>query len=51
MTDSNDEAEVATDAFQSFAKEWGDMNILYNRIVLEEFLKELLGVEDGGKDD
>lgn len=41
-----DEALIGTDALQAFMEEWGDMTILYNRIVLEEVLKELLGIEE-----
>lgn len=58
MSNPNDEAAIATDAFQSFVKEWGDMNILYNRLVLEIFLEELFEAhkspnnkEDHGRND
>lgn len=46
MAIPRDEALIGTDALQTFMEEWGDMTILYNRIVLEEVLKELLGIEE-----
>jgi hypothetical protein len=42
----NNDFLTGTDAVQTFVRQFGDMTILYNRIVLEELLKELLGIEE-----
>lgn len=41
MSDLHDEAQIGTDALQTFVAEWGDMNDPYNRLVLEVVLEEL----------
>lgn len=51
MAIPRDEALIGTDALQTFMEEWGDMTILYNRIVLEEVLKELFGIEENENGD
>ena len=58
MNKNHNEAVAGANAFQAFAKEFGPDDV-YNRIILEEILKELLGIKDpdevekkdGNKDD
>ena len=45
MKKNHDEATVGTDAFRTFAKEFGPDDI-YNRIILEELLKMLMGFKE-----
>lgn len=50
MSKSNDEAAVGTDAFRVFAQQFGTDDV-YNRIILEELFKVLLGYKDEEKKD
>jgi len=50
MTKSYDEAVVGTDAFRLFAQQFGPDDV-YNRIILEELLKVLLGIKEEEKKD
>lgn len=46
MKNNHNEAIAGTDAFRQFAEEFGPDDI-YNRIILEEILKVLLGYKEG----
>lgn len=43
---SDDQALVGTDAIKAFASQFGSMDDVVNRIILEEVLKELFGIKD-----
>jgi hypothetical protein len=45
MNKNHNEAIAGTSAFQAFAKEFGPDDV-YNRIIVEEILKALLGIKD-----
>lgn len=45
MKKNHDEATVGTDAFRAFAQQFGPDDV-YNRIIVEELLKVLLGVKE-----
>lgn len=40
-----DQALVGTDAIKAFVEQFGSMDDVVNRIILEEILKELFGVK------
>jgi hypothetical protein len=50
MNKSHDEAIAGTDAFRTFAQQFGPDDV-YNRIILEELLKVLLGIKEEEKKD
>lgn len=45
MNKNHNEAIAGADAFQVFAKEFGPDDV-YNRIIVEEILKAILGIKD-----
>ena len=45
MNKNHNEAIAGTNAFQAFAKEFGPDDV-YNRIIVEEILKAILGIKD-----
>lgn len=42
----NEDAATGTAAIRAFAEQFGDINDPINRIILEEILKELFGIEE-----
>lgn len=42
----DDKALVGTDAIKAFVEQFGSMDDIVNRIILEEVLKELFGVKE-----
>lgn len=43
---TDDQALVGTDAIKAFVEQFGSMDDVVNRIIVEEVLKELLGVKN-----
>jgi hypothetical protein len=41
-----DYALVGTDAIKAFVEQFGSMDDIVNRIIMEEVLKELFGIKD-----
>lgn len=48
MNKNHEEAESATNAFKALAEEFGPDDV-YNRIIIEELLKFLLGIKEEEK--